>query len=495
MINSNVKYFIRKMLILFLHKLGRARKKAVRKDVSIFHREIHIPIWFVATVIYLLFFGVLILELMSNYELIIAVSLLLTLCTFFAIYFLKKYVPKLLHCDDSITLIGLILLVSTLLILVVKNHNLPPLITPLPAGTMLITILLGPLPAFIVAMINIFILTFLYSKNFALFFTVFFASLAAIVGTIQVYHRRDIAKAGLYVSFMNLISILFLAFMSKIFLPQKVFNDIIGGVFNGIISSMIAVGVLPFLESLFSITTNIRLLELADFTQPLLKRMMLEAPGTYHHSQLVGTMGEQAARLIGANPMLVRVGAYYHDIGKIEKSEYFIENQPLELISRHDELSPNLSSLILSAHVKDGVSLAKKYKLDKAIIDIIEQHHGTSLIQYFYHKAMKESKEEVNEEKYRYPGPKPNTKEAGIIMLADSAEAAVRSGDEFSHAKIQDIVGKIVNNKFVDGQLDECDITLKDLHIIADSFVKTLVGIYHNRVEYPEPIKNEDKNL
>jgi putative nucleotidyltransferase with HDIG domain len=244
-------------------------------------------------------------------------------------------------------------------------------------------------------------------------------------------------------------------------------------------------------------------MELASMDHPLLRELMLQAPGTYHHSMIVGTMAEVAARAIGAKGLLAKVAGYYHDIGKIRKPLYFIENQ-FSCENRHEKLAPSMSSLILISHVKDGVELAKQYKLGKPIIDIIQQHHGTSLIAYFYNKAIElRSKIKqhrkgvelppVNIEDYRYPGPKPQTKEAGLVMLADMAEAACRSLPNPTPARIQGMVSKIINQAFTDGQLDDCELTLKDLHQIAKHFYQILAAIHHKRIEYPQQQSNEAK--
>lgn len=256
---------------------------------------------------------------------------------------------------------------------------------------------------------------------------------------------------------------------------------------NGLLTSIIVLGALPIFEYLFKAITNISLLELADFHHPLLALLIQRAPGTYHHSLIVGNLSEAAANAIGANGLLSRVGSYYHDIGKLEKPEYFSENQS-KALNRHDTLSPEMSKLVIMKHVKVGVELAKKHKLNPALIDFIEQHHGKGLVYYFYLKALQNPKEdqEVEEEGYRYPGPKPNSKETAIVLLADSVEAAVRALKEFTPASIEDLVHKVINNKFIDGQLDECDLTLKDLEKISAVFVKLLCGIYHSRESYPD---------
>jgi hypothetical protein len=256
---------------------------------------------------------------------------------------------------------------------------------------------------------------------------------------------------------------------------------------NGLICSIIVVGILPVFEYLFRTVTNITLLELADFDNPVLQRLMLEAPGTYHHSLVVGNLSEAACQTIGAHALLARIGAYYHDIGKLSKPEYFSENQDLAS-NKHDQLSPTISKMIIMNHVREGVELARQHKLNSRLIEFIQQHHGTSIVYYFYRRALEssESIQEVSEEGFRYPGPRPATREIAIVMLADSVEAAVRSLKDPSPAHVAEVVRKITNNKFIDGQLDECNLTLKDLEKIASVFIRILSGIYHSRVTYPE---------
>ena len=256
-----------------------------------------------------------------------------------------------------------------------------------------------------------------------------------------------------------------------------------GGMIAGILTS----GIAPLLEMVFDYTTDIKLLELANPDQPLLRRLMLEAPGTYNHSMIVGTLAEAAATEIGAHSLLARVGGYYHDIGKLAKPLYFIENQAGGK-NRHDKLAPSMSALILITHVKDGVAMAKQHKLGESLIDIIRQHHGTSLIQFFFEKAKSQKGEEetVNPDDYRYPGSRPQSREAAIVMMADVVEAASRSLDNPTPSRIQGLIQKMINKIFTDSQLDECNITLKDLHKIAKSFNQILNGIYHHRIEYQE---------
>lgn len=268
--------------------------------------------------------------------------------------------------------------------------------------------------------------------------------------------------------------------------PQVSFPSLASNLYSGIICGVAVTGTLPVMENLLGVVTNISLLELSDFNHPLLKKMILEAPGTYHHCLVVGNLAERAAESIGANSLLSRIGAYYHDIGKLAHPEYFMENQPL--LSKHAGLTPSMSKMIIMNHVKEGIELARKYRLKPAIIDFITQHHGNGLVYYFYRKALEEIEqdEKIYEEGFRYPGPRPASKETAIVLLADSVEAASRVISEPRAAKIEEVVHKVINNKFIDGQLDNCELTLKDLEKIAQVFTHILSGIYHGRIKYPD---------
>ncbi|MBN2190761.1 MAG: HDIG domain-containing protein, partial [Candidatus Aureabacteria bacterium] len=231
---------------------------------------------------------------------------------------------------------------------------------------------------------------------------------------------------------------------------------------------------------------------MVDLNHPILRKMMIEAPGTYHHSLIVGNLSEAAAGRIGGNSLLAKVGSYFHDIGKTIKPEYFSENEG-GIKSKHDELIPSMSHLIITAHVKDGIELAKKYKISRAVFDIIRQHHGTSLVYFFYKRAKDQSPSagEVDEEAFRYPGPKPSSKEAAIVLLADAVEAASRTLDKPTPARIKNFVNEIVDEKILDGQLDESPLTMKNIEDIKEVFNMVLNGMFHTRVKYP---KNEDRN-
>jgi len=259
-------------------------------------------------------------------------------------------------------------------------------------------------------------------------------------------------------------------------------------------SPVIAYGMLIFYEKVFGITTDLTLLELADFNQPLLRELSTKAPGTFHHSIVMGNLAEEAAAAIGANRIMARVGCYYHDIGKITKPSFFVENQ-MESVNRHEVLNPSMSAKIIIAHVKNGIELAKKYKIPQGIIDFIPMHHGTTLVSYFYNKAkgsIDENKEDLSDYIYRYPGPKPQTKETGIAMLADTVEAATKAIEDPTPKKLEDKIDGVIKNRFIEGELDECELTLKDLTKIKKAFLKILVGIHHQRIKYPEETSKDD---
>lgn len=301
----------------------------------------------------------------------------------------------------------------------------------------------------------------------------------------KISQRNDILYSTVYVAAAVAVVIL----SSGILLSnniKQILLDVILAVFGAFISGILAMGLLPFLESSFSLVTNMKLLELSNPNNPLLKRLLMEAPGTYHHSVMVANLAEVAAEEVGANPMLVRVGAYYHDVGKIKRPFFFGENQ-LGGTNPHDKISPTLSTTIIISHVKDGLELAKEYDIPKVVSDMIVQHHGTTLVKYFYYtlKNSSENPDEIREEDFRYPGPKPQSKEAAIIMMADSVEAAVRSIQEPTLEKIEDMVNNIVKDKMNSNQLNECDLTFRELEVIKACFLRVLKGIYHHRIEYP----------
>jgi len=295
--------------------------------------------------------------------------------------------------------------------------------------------------------------------------------------------RRSLVRSGLVVGVVNAVTVAAFALLSGDIL-QVAFRDIFLGLANGLLSAILTIGSLPFLESAFGVVSSIKLAELANPQQPLLKRLLIEAPGTYHHSLIVANLAEAAALQVGADTLRTRVGAYYHDVGKVERPYFFIENQ-MVAENPHDDYSPHLSALIITSHVKDGVKLARQHKLPQVIIDIIREHHGTSVVQYFFNKAQK-ADHDTKEDDFCYEGPRPKSKEAAIVMLADVVEAAVRAMTAPTSLKIEQRVRSLLRDKLHAGQLDASELTLRDIDKIGSAFISHLTGIFHRRIEYPE---------
>lgn len=370
---------------------------------------------------------------------------------------------------------------------------------PMAGGAMIICLFMGFNIAFPFAIVMALIGGIVFENSYEL---CLYFMLSGIMGAFWVQNakkRKALIQAGVKTGLLSMaiatVIDIFLIDFSGFKLPWDWTFAFIGGVSAGIITT----GLTPLMELAFGYTTDSTLQELANLDQPLLRRLMLEAPGTYHHSVLVGSLAEAGAAEIGANPLLARVSGYYHDIGKLKNPLYFIENQQGGK-NIHNKLAPSMSCLILISHTKNGIELAREYKLGQSIQDAINQHHGTTLIGFFYEKAKKLEKEDqvVNIDNFRYPGPKPQTRETALVMLADVVEAASRTLDQPTPARIQGLVQQLFNKLFTDNQLDECPLTLKDLHNIARSFNKILNGIYHHRVEYPDnktlPGEQKEKN-
>lgn len=332
------------------------------------------------------------------------------------------------------------------------------------------------------------LLSGLWIKDSLFTIFVFITCLIAAFSLIRVKKRSDIIRAGLLISIFTLISSFSIfAIKGELSLLTTYFLAVFS-LANGFTVSALCFLLLPAIEKVFKVATPLSLIELLDIDHPLLRQLSVEAPGTYHHSMIVGSLAESAAEVAGVNPLLAKVAAYYHDIGKIRIPEYFVENQS-GCISKHEKLNPHLSSMIIISHVKDGVELANEFNLPEIIKDVIQQHHGTSLVTYFYQKALKEQETPPSEIDYRYPGPKPQTKLAALIMLADAIEASARTLDDPTPARISNLIDRITKNIFIDGQLDECEITLKDLTEIKKRFEHVLTGIFHRRIPYPETTK------
>ncbi len=421
---------------------------------------------------------------------IIAVLLFFLLASYLKVLSLKFEEKKY-----NFLSLGLLFLIGVALSLILKEHtHVSPYFIPVAAITMLVALLYRDLELCLVFSIGISVFTgLIYRSDLYLTLVLLVGSHLASLFVWQARRRSRIITAGLFVGLAQAICALTLFRLSDPRVGAAFAEFVVPAFWNGLISSFLVAGLLPVFEFLFKVVTNISLLELADFNHPLLKRLVLEAPGTYHHSLMVGNLAEMASEVVGANSLLARVGAYYHDIGKLEKPEYFSENQD-KCGSKHDALSASMSKLVIMDHVKKGIELANKNRLNHALIDFITQHHGTSLVYYFYRRALEatESSEGVKEEVFRYPGPKPQTKETAIVLLADSVEAACRALDEPTGERISDLIRRIINNKFIDGQLDSCDLTLRDLEKISTTFIHMLGAFYHSRIDYPDQDKSEE---
>lgn len=432
----------------------------------------------------------------------------LLLLTFLLVFFsyLRRVAKRKLEIEfkDLVTM-GLILMSNVLLAKAflfisdaafsMRYPNIPPTfylyLVPAAAGSMLVGLLIstGEL-VWLFTIFQAICLSLMVDFNYGYLLLTAISGIAAARGVHSCKKRNDIYWAGLRTGAVSAAVILFLTTMNPAAdgLWNQLLWNVTGGFLGGFLSSMVAMMAVPLLESVFNYTTDVKLLELASLNHDLMRQMIVKAPGTYHHSLIVGSMCEAAAEEIGANALLAKVMAYYHDIGKIEHAQYFIENQRPGN-NPHDHISPNMSKTVLVAHVKDGAELGYMHHLGKPIIDGILQHHGTTLISYFYNKALEKTDDEidhVDESDFRYPGPKPQFKEAALVMLADSIEAAARSLDEPTVGRLTNLVKNIIQSKFLDGQLEECNLTLRDLSTIEEAYKRIILSVYHQRIEYPK---------
>ncbi|MBU8788381.1 HDIG domain-containing protein [Bacillus glycinifermentans] len=364
-------------------------------------------------------------------------------------------------------------------------------LVPVAMGVMLIKLLINERLAILASMILSICGSIMFNQgvtgtfNYGIGTYFLISAIAGILFLGKHHARSKILQAGLFVSFVNIVVMFALQLIQNTAQSGwEVGTYLVMGLVSGIGSSVLVLGFMPFFESGFGILSTMKLIELSNPNHPLLRKILTETPGTYHHSVMVANLSEAACEAVGANGLLARVGAYYHDIGKTKRPQYFIENQ-MNIDNPHDKLSPQLSKNIIIAHATDGAEMLKKHKMPKELVDIAEQHHGTSLLKFFYYKA-KEKGDQTTEEEFRYPGPKPQSREAAIISMADSVEAAVRSMHNPNPERIEKLVRGIISDKLQDGQFDECDLTLKELNTIAKTLCETLKGIFHSRIEYPE---------
>ncbi len=363
-----------------------------------------------------------------------------------------------------------------------------PYALPVAAGALLVVLLVDADVAWIYAAVQAVILGVMTSSlEMALY--ALLSSFAAVFALARYSQRTAMARTVVVVGVVNVLVVLGFALLAQPAPPWSLagFEGALA-LFGGIQVAVLVMAVLPPLESMFNTLTDIKLLELSNMNLPLLKRLAVVAPGTYHHSVVVGTLAEKAAEAIGANPLFARVAAYYHDVGKMRQPEYFVENQK-DGRNPHDRLAPHMSALILVRHVKDGIAYAQEHRLPQPLVDIVPQHHGTRFMRYFHERAKEQTEKEavpVREEDFRYPGPKPQSREAALIMLADGVEAMSRLIDEPTEARLREMIRKNARDVLDDGQLDECDMTLADLSKVNEAFVEVLSGMHHHRIEYPE---------
>lgn len=426
-----------------------------------------------------------------DYPAYLGLFLLLVIIFVLAGIYMSIFVKEVFVDPHLLLLMGLVFVIT--LVFIIATNFFSGYLIPVAIGVILITVLFGYKLALIFSIALVLMVGFITGGDFSFMIVALAGSLVSIYAVTRLSQRSDLARAGFYVALTNAVAIIatYLFFGNVSLEYDSLVNfsySLMAGVGSGILSSIVAIGLLPYLENSFGVTTPITLLELSNPNHPLLREMLMKAPGTYYHSMMVSNLSETAAEAVGADSLLTRVGAYYHDIGKLKRPYFFSENQ-LAGDNPHNKLSPNLSVLVIGAHPKDGLETGKKHRLPEPILDMILQHHGTSMVSFFYQKALENNNhQEVIADKFRYEGPKPQTKEAAIVMLADGVEAGVRSISRPTSNRVETMVRRMFKEKLDDGQLDQSDLTLKELDKIVEAFVYILSGIYHQRIEYPEKI-------
>lgn len=431
-----------------------------------------------------------------NWQGLSAIYILVFLATLLFLGYMKFFEKKFL--EPNYLMISAVLSIVVAIIASIIPTGFSPYILPIPAYTIIMSIFLNPQIALIATIILCAVLAIgaQYDLQWLISFILLGMVSMLTISKIRFSRRFDLIRTGFHISIAGLVIVLSIYLIEKCLIDinnAMIFKNCALIFLNGILSSIIALGLFPIFESWFKIITPYELAELADHNQPLLKRLQFEAPGTYHHSLMVSNLCEAAAEAIGANPILARVGAFYHDIGKLKRPLFFVENQSYFGIENpHTKLNPRLSKMVITAHPKDGVELAKEYGLPPVIHNFILQHHGEGLASYFYNQAVQEEGiENVKEEQFRYTGPKPNTKETAILMIADAVESAVRSLKNPTPEEIESIIDKIIVERLNDTQLADSPLTLHDLKVIAATFSRILRGMQHNRIKYQENLVEE----
>lgn len=432
----------------------------------------------------------------------IGLALLVLLIVLMLSYYLKEAETTVQKNNSHLLMFTIIFLLTVALIKITSLLQIIEIqglgfIVPVSIGAMLITLLIHTRVAIFASMMFAVIGSVIFNNdtagtfNFTYGFYILFSSFAGAYFLDRSNRVSRILSAGLFVAGINIVVVTALLFLKTVQTEWLEVGMYLGFAFlSGFIAAVLTIGLLPFLEAGFGILSTTRLIELSNPNHPLLRKILVEAPGTYHHSVVVGNLSEAACESIGVNGLLARVGSYYHDLGKTKRPHFFIENQ-MKMGNPHDKISPQLSRTIIIAHPYDGADLLREHKMPKEIIDIAEQHHGTTLLKYFYHKANQDSDHPIPESQFRYPGPKAKTKVSAIVGIADSVEAAVRTIQKPTPDKIETLVRKIIQDKLEDGQFDESDLTLKELDQVAISICETLKGTFHERIEYPEDVKGK----
>jgi len=431
----------------------------------------------------------------GTFQQVLGICLLLAGLYIAALFFIKRFRPELIHNWRVVATICLIVLVFSLLCrlfsLLADQNVVWGYLIPLALVGLTLAVLLDHLLALFVVALGAVLAGLIVKGNFYLTLTSLLGGIAGVLFATRFRQREKVVRAGVEISLAIAVISLITASMFNNLRFALVASAL--GFGNGVLATLLTLGSLPVLERTSGITTNMRLLELASPDHPLMKELITKAPGTYSHSVVVGNLADAAAREIDADALLSRVGAYYHDIGKTKRPNFFVENQP-HGYDGHEKINPNLSALVISAHVKEGVELARENRLPREIEDIIRQHHGTSLIRFFYVRALQERKRmgSVSESRFRYSGEKPKSKEAALVMLADAVEAAAKTIDKPTPLKLEQLIRSLIKEKLDDGQLSESRLTLGDLEKITKTFTRILSAMYHTRVEYPALVKEED---
>lgn len=431
-----------------------------------------------------------------NWTGLAAIYIIVFMGTFLFLCYMKFFEKEFL--EPKYLAVSAFLTLFLAFIGVILPTGFSPYVIPIPAFLILMSIFTKPRIAFVATVILLSIMSIGYQYNIQYLVAFLVLSLFSVIAISQIRYaeRVDVIKTGFNIGLAGLLIVFSIYILEKCLIEVDnvlLIKNCSFILLNGIFSAIIASGLMPLLESMFKIITPYGLAELGDHNQKLLKRLQMDAPGTYHHSLMVSNLCEAAAEAIGADPILARVGALYHDIGKLKRPLFFVENQSYFLIENpHNKFTPRISKMIITAHPKDGIEIAKEYRLPQVVQNFIIQHHGEGLASYFYNQAVQEEGvENVKEEQFRYPGPKPNTKETAILMIADAVESAVRSLKNPTPEEIENMINKIIVERLNDGQLSDSPLTLKDIKTIAATFSRILRGMQHNRIKYQENVAAE----